>query len=1147
MPLNFLSGFLLQVHPNGTILWGNSFNSVYNLQDIAHRVVVSTSTLIIGGASQSSISPVSWRLTRLSFNLNTGSLVGSAYTGADNSELDEISDLIIDSAESIYVCGSKNVFGQGKNLRIIKYNNSLVEQWVYEKNGAVNEDDHAFSLVQIDNSNIGFTGYTHTGDGKKAIIGKLNAINGVSLWVTEWTGYEALASEGYKIVKNLSNDLYVAANDVNQFNQDVALLKLSQSNGAILAQGFFNGDSNGHDAVYAMAINGGNIFISTQTEKGVGFSYALVKWREQTVYLPNNFGAQSSQGYEINNGQVRNAQGLSDTQSKYYNYTSYPSTFLLSNQRMSMVFTNRIDENTVSAQRIDMGFKNANTVSDWVPIKLMPSFTNYYLTHMNQPSLKTEMFSGVVWKEIYPNVDLMFTQNELAYKYYFVIRSGANIANIKSEYSGHSSIGVGGDGKLKIGLNWTTEEQERPVAYSMNNLTGVLTQHSWQPTYVVTGNDVSFGNIGAWSGTLVIEINAKAASSLLASCPGTNNIEWSTFFGGSSDDELKGVDVNPGNEAFVVGITLSANIPDVGSTLDLSSESFNQDFLIGKFREDCSAAWVTIYGGASFDLGFDIAWADNDRVHVTGVTGSNGLGLWADGGLDDIVKNGNRDGLYLKLTGLDGEIDVDTYIGGNGLDNFRGISLVPTPKDGPRRLYLTGHTSSGQGWEMMASDPESLVLPYSQNEDGVILCINDSDPNQPVMWGTFFGTTENDYLWDVVASVDPQALYLVGTTESLQYGNIDEVNPPGNQFPLLKQSADFSFTPVNPNAANYFFIKYGVTLNGNVPIHSLDYSTFVYETTNDGDDLFQRPSLGVSRVESQTGERQVYVTGIKQISTSQSATFPIVGSGWQQQSFGQGSQGFIMKLTHNTVFDTFQLTWSTLFGGNNEEAAFSSHVSPTNELTITGTHRSTAVQQPGGYCQSNPTAFPLCNSDGGYHIETNISAQTGRSLAATFDLNNDILWSTQLGCGEASEGHSVKTTDFRGWIVGEAREDYTLLDFDGAGTTAYFKGFNPLNEDGVITRFNKSPVITEVEIIAFDKVPEINLFPNPASNLVNISIERDFNDATLKVFDATGRLILDKTLNSRTEIVEINEWANGVYSFVITLDGQVLSKLLIKN
>jgi hypothetical protein len=118
---------------SGTLLWGSTFNSTYNLQDVAHRVVLSTSTIIIGGASQSSISPIAWRLTRFSFNLNSGALSGAAYTGGDNSELDEISDLIIDSAESIYVCGSKNVSGQGKNLRIIKYNNSLVEQWVYEK------------------------------------------------------------------------------------------------------------------------------------------------------------------------------------------------------------------------------------------------------------------------------------------------------------------------------------------------------------------------------------------------------------------------------------------------------------------------------------------------------------------------------------------------------------------------------------------------------------------------------------------------------------------------------------------------------------------------------------------------------------------------------------------------------------------------------------------------------------------------------------------------------------------------------------------------------------------------------------------------------------------------------------------------------
>jgi hypothetical protein len=1000
---------------SGTLLWGSTFNSTYNLQDVAHRVVLSTSTIIIGGASQSSISPIAWRLTRFSFNLNSGALSGAAYTGGDNSELDEISDLIIDSAESIYVCGSKNVSGQGKNLRIIKYNNSLVEQWVYEKNGSVNQDDHAFSLAIIDNLNIAFTGYTNTNEGKKAIIGKLNANTGVSQWITEWNGIESTSSEGYKIAKNLSNDLFVAANNINEFNQDVALIKVSQSNGTVLAHGYFNGDSNGLDAVYSMAVNGSNIFIATQTEKGVGFGYALVKWREQTVYLPQNFGTQSSQGYEVNNGQVRNAQGLSDTQSKYYNYTSYPSTFLLNNQKMSMVFTNRIDENTVSAQRIDMGFKNASTVSDWVPIKLMPSFTNYYLTHMNEPSLKTEMFSGVVWKDIYPNVDLMFTQNELAYRYYFVIRSGANISNIKSEYSGHTSIDVGGDGKLKIGLEWTTEEQERPIAYSMNNSTGALIQHSWQPSYVVTGNEVAFANIGTWTGTLLIEINSKTVSSMLASCPGTNNIEWSTFFGGSGDDELNGVDVNPGNDAFVVGSTYSVNIPDIGSTIDLSLASYNQDFMIGKFLSNCRSEWATIYGGSSFDLGSDIAWADNNFVHATGVTGSIGLGVESVVGLNDVTKNGTMDGFYLKLSAVDGQVSVDSYIGGNGSDNLRGLSLVPTPKDGPRRLYLTGYSSSGQGWEMMTSDPDSEVLSYTQDQDGIILCINDSDPDQSVMWSSFFGTNSDDYLWDVVAMPGKDALYLAGTTESSSYGALNELNPPDQLFPLLSQANDFVFNPVNSNG-NYFLVKIGVSLLGNTPVHTFDYSTFIHQAPSNLSYLSYRPSLSVSKINPGTGERQVYYSGIKSDFTSGDATFPIVGSGWHQQSLGQQSQGFVMRLNHNTLFDTFQLTWSTLFGGDEQEEAFSTDVSPTNELTLTGAHHSTAIQNSLEYCLSNPSSFPMCNSDNGYHMETNVTGPNSRSFAATLDANNNMLWSTQLGCGSSTEGRAIKTNDSRGWL-----------------------------------------------------------------------------------------------------------------------------------
>ncbi len=1129
---------------SGTLLWGSSFNSPFNLQDIAHRVVISTSTIIIGGASQSSISPISWRLTRFSFNLNSGVMSGAVYTGGDNSELDEISDLIIDSAESIYVCGSKNVSGQGKNLRIIKYNNSLVEQWVYEKNGSVNQDDHAFALTNIDNLSIAFTGYTHTSEGKKAIIGKLNANTGVSQWTTEWNGIESTSSEGYKIAKNLSNDLFVAANNINEFNQDVALIKVSQSNGSVLAHGYFNGDSNGLDAVYSMAVNGSNIFIATQTEKDVGFGYALVKWREQTVYLPQNFGAQSSQGYEVNNGQVRNAQGLSDTESKYYNYTSYPSTYLLNNQKMSMVFMKPIDETSISSQRVDMGFKNANTVSDWVPIKLMPSFTNYYLTHMSQPSLKTEMFSGVVWKDIYPNVDLMFTQNELAYRYYFVVRSGANVSNIKSEYSGHTSIGVGGDGKLKIGLEWTTEEQERPIAYSMNNSTGALTQHAWQPSYVVTGNEVAFGNIGSWTGTLVIEINSKLLSSVQLSCPGTNNIEWSTFFGGSGEDELNAIDINEEGEAFVVGSTNSTFLPQVGNVAFINIPVYNHDFWISKFLNDCRAEWSTIFGGSNFDLAYDVIYTHDDKIHVIGITRSENL-TFSSNGMNDETLNGLRDGFYLKLNQDNGSIDVDSYIGGEGAELMCGISCAPATQFNPRKIYMIGSTNSSEGWQLSSLNPASDVLPYSGFNDGVVICINDSDLNQPMLWSSFFGTTGNDQFYDVIA--DGEDVYITGQTDADEYSAPNILIPSQITFPHFFNSNDFSYYP-EFSENNSFLLHFNSPNSGAGILHNLNFSTLVYSGYHAGTNLISS-SLKLSATKSVNGRRKIYLSGT---SPTNSGTiidpFQITGSGWHQSGLnGDQNRGYLIEISHNRSINTFLNTWSSFFGADNSIGFLKTSISENGQFSLTGTHNSSNIQDSFEYCDSNTgPQLTMCNLNDFQHMEENIDNTDHRGVTAQFTASKELTWSTQLGCGNYSRCKDITSTNNKSWIIGDAYTNFTLFDFDGTDNTSYYKPFNQSFSDGVIMRFQKQSDLLLANENEDDFKEVLSVYPNPSNDIVRIKTKLVLGDATLRAYDSLGNLVLETRLKNETDEISIKNWRSGTYSFILTSDNYSASALIIK-
>ena len=881
----------------------------------------------------------------------------------------------------------------------------------------------------------------------------------------------------------------------------------------------------------------------TQTEKGVGYGYALVKWREQTVYLPQNFGTQSSQGYEVNNGQVRNPQGLSDSESKYYNYTSYPSTYLLNNQKMSMVFMKPIDETSISSQRVDMGFKNANIVSDWVPVKLRPSFTNYYLTHMSQPSLKTEMFSGVVWKDIYPNIDLMFTQNELAYRYYFVIRSDANISNIKSEYSGHTSIGVGGDGKLKIGLEWTTEEQERPIAYSMNNSTGALTQHAWQPSYVVTGNEVAFGNIGTWTGTLVIEINFKLLSSVQLSCPGTNNIEWSTFFGGSGGDGLTGIDIDEEENAFVVGSTSSTFLPQIGIVQILAVQVYNSDFLVAKFDADCIGKWATIIGGNFIDSGNGITLSDNGFIHVVGVTYSSDINFFSQG-LNDETLNGQRDGFYLKLDQTFGNLIVDSYIGGAGFDYLSGVDISSSPD---RYLYMVGTANSELDFEMIAPTNGSFS-DYMNLQDGIIICVKDEDLNQEITWSSYFGTTEDEVLDDVV--VDGKDLYVVGRTSETNYGSLYEFPSSSGLFPNFKSSNDYTFTP-GIGEFNSFLIHFNRTPVFKSVNHTLNYSTLIFNSFGPATyDYSQLVSLSASK--SINNKRNLYLSFARRLG-NYIDDFPQVGGSWQQAELPQSSsqnQGHIMKIEHDQVLNGFKLVWGTLYGGDGLEGNLNNATSENGQLSLTGYHSSNTLQIPSDYCENeNNGFFPMCNSDGIFHMETNIDSNEGRSLVALFLPDNSLGWNTQLGCGDHTTGLDIKKNNSRGWIVGYATTDYTLYDHDGAQNNAYFKSLNNNNNlrDGVITRFSTPTLLDskDVENVFLDF--DFKIYPNPSHDIVNILINKDIPDARLKVFNNLGQVVFEQQILNGQLMLQTEEWSSACYLFLIQSGETTITKLFMKN
>jgi hypothetical protein len=82
-----------------------------------------------------------------------------------------------------------------------------------------------------------------------------------------------------------------------------------------------------------------------------------------------------------------------------------------------------------------------------------------------------------------------------------------------------------------------------------------------------------------------------------------------------------------------------------------------------------------------------------------------------------------------------------------------------------------------------------------------------------------------------------------------------------------------------------------------------------------------------------------------------------------------------------------------------------------------------------------------------------------------------------------------------------------------------------------------------------DIIPNlVKVYPNPATDEVNIRIGRSFREATMHILDAQGRLVLEQPVPPETEglSLQIGAWKAGLYFIQLSIDGErIVQKLQV--
>ena len=168
--------------------------------------------------------------------------------------------------------------------------------------------------------------------------------------------------------------------------------------------------------------------------------------------------------------------------------------------------------------------------------------------------------------------------------------------------------------------------------------------------------------------------------------PSGSTLVYSTYLGGSQNDEARSVAVDRAGNAYVTGYTESDDFPTARAFQAAYGGGSNDAFITKLSAAGDSLLYSTFLGDEGGDFGRAIAVDAAGNAYVTGYTDSDDFPT-----VNPIQSAyaGNTDAFILKLNAAGFALVYSTYLGGSGFERGRGIAV-----DAVGNAYITGRTES---------------------------------------------------------------------------------------------------------------------------------------------------------------------------------------------------------------------------------------------------------------------------------------------------------------------------------------------------------------------------------------------------------------------------------------------------------------------
>jgi gliding motility-associated-like protein len=525
---------------------------------------------------------------------------------------------------------------------------------------------------------------------------------------------------------------------------------------------------------------------------------------------------------------------------------------------------------SIRSHAYEVQFVGASASADIVPDKMVPTVNNYIIgSDPSKWATDVKIFQAVLYKNIYPNIDVRYYSEGGRLKYDLIIRPGGNVNNVLMRYNGADKLSIKNK-ELIIKTSTGDVKELYPYSYQFDSIHG---KKETTCAYELADQHTVRFKVGNYSknSTLIID----------------PTLIFSSFTGSRAGQYGFTATPGPDGSLFSGGIVFGSGFPTSPGAYVTSfiggSTNGGVDMGIFKFSPNgTQRSYATYLGGRGNDYPHSLISDPQGNLVVMGRSYSADFPNGTSGAATVVGPGGGADIVVAKLNAAGTALIGAVRIGGSGPD---GVNVSDLQEGGTLALNSTlrfyGDDSRSEvnmdasGNIYVAAQTRSNNFPVSAGafqgasggaQDGVVIKINPTC--SAVTWSSYLGGSSDDGAFVITVNPATNDIFVGGATSS------------GN-FPGDKSGA-------------YQGAYQGGVTDG-----------FVAQIANDGSSIIKSSFMGTGAFDAVYGIQfdryfYPYIMGISE-------------GGWPVQNApfsNPGSRQFIAKLRQ----DLSGFVYSTVFG-----------------------------------------------------------------------------------------------------------------------------------------------------------------------------------------------------------------------------------------